>query len=63
MQGKKAPKTGATSPLPSPYVPGKSMPYERSKPGQGPGESDVPAEARRIVRNCTKRIKLPRARG
>ena len=59
---KKAPKTGATSPLPRPYVPGKSMPYEKMKPGQGPGESDVPASARNIVRNCCKRIKLPRGR-
>lgn len=62
MQGPKAPKTGATSPLPRPYVPGKSMPYERMKPGQGPGESDVPSGARNLVRNLTNRIKLPRAR-
>jgi hypothetical protein len=36
------------------------MPYEQMKPGQGPGESDVPAAARTLVRNLTKRMKLPK---
>jgi hypothetical protein len=62
MQGKKAPRTGASNPLPRPHNPGKGLPYELMKAGQGPGESDVPASARRIVRNCTARVKLPRAK-
>lgn len=61
MQGKKAPKTNARG-LPRPYLPGKSLPYELNKAGQGPGESDVPAEARRIVRNCCNRVPLRRKR-
>jgi hypothetical protein len=59
MQGPKAPKTGATSPLPRPHRPDKWLPYEMSKPGQGPGESEVPTGTRRMVRNLTRRIVLP----
>ncbi len=60
MEGPKPGKTGARRTAPRPTNPNKRLPYELMKPGQGPGESDVPAEARRIVRNCTNRVKLPR---
>jgi hypothetical protein len=61
MQGKKAPMTGARG-LPRPYVPGKSMPYEMSKPGQGPGESPTPPGIARALRSLFRHMPLPRSR-
>ena len=62
MMGPKPGPTGARKTTPRPTNPNKTLPYSLDKPGQGPGESDVPAEARRIVRNVTNRVPLPRAR-
>lgn len=61
MQGKKAPATRASG-LPRPHRMDKTMPYERPSQGQGLGESDVPAGARRIVQAQTRQIRLPRSR-
>jgi len=60
MEGSKPSSTGARKTAPRPTNPNKKLPYSLNKPGQGPGESDVPMSVRRFVRGLTKQVPLPK---
>ncbi len=62
MEGPKPKKSKAAMVTPRYNDPNKRLPYELSKPGQGPGETPTPAGARNMVKNLFKQKKMAKYR-
>ncbi len=60
MEGPKPKKTGGRQTAPRPTNASKRLPYELTKPGQGPGETPVPGNVRGMVKGMFKQKRLPK---